>query len=317
MAKAVELPLARGTVDRASGLRTDPEQIERLWADPATRVLRVHDGETLVTGDPPELVLVGVSEVGVSEVGVSAVGASAVGASAVDGAERYFLGLDEQRIAYFAISAPIEAGPDQQLAGLRSVGSLLGDRDVGLLVHAIALANWHATHRHCARCGAATESAAGGHQRRCPLDGSEHFPRTDPAVIMLVADAEDRALLGRQPSWPQRRFSTLAGFVEPGESAEHAVVREVMEEAGVEVTDVRYFGSQPWPFPSSLMLGYTATATTTALRLDDELVEARWFGRDDLYTAVRDRAVLLPPRVSIARRLIESWYGAELPTPPS
>ncbi len=296
MAKAVELPLARGTVDRASGLRTDPAQIERLWADPATRVLRVHDGETLVTGDPPELVL--------------------VEARAIDGGERYFLGLDEQRTAYFAISAPIEAGPDQQPAGLRSVGSLLGDRDVGLLVHAIALANWHATHRHCARCGSATESAAGGHLRRCPADGSEHFPRTDPAVIMLVADDEDHALLGRQPSWPQRRFSTLAGFVEPGESAEHAVVREVMEEAGVAVTDVRYFGSQPWPFPSSLMLGYMATATTTALCLDDELVEARWFGRDELYAAVRDREILLPPRVSIARRLIESWYGAELPTPP-
>jgi len=293
MADALQLPLARGTVDRASALRDDPTQIERLWRDPATRVLPVYEGESLVSGDPPGLVLVGPDEIG--------------------GAERYFLGVDDDGTAYFAVCAPIEPGPGQQLAGLRAVGSLLGDRDIGLLVHAIALANWHATHRHCARCGAPTEPAAGGHIRRCPVDGSEHFPRTDPAVIMLVSDGDERALLGRQPSWPQRRFSTLAGFVEPGESAEHAVVREVHEEAGVQIGDVRYFGSQPWPFPSSLMLGFLASATTTTITLDDELVEARWFTRDELYRAVRDREVLLPPPVSIARRLIESWYGGELP----
>jgi len=292
---AVELPLARGTVDRATAVRTDPDQLDRLWRDPATRVLRVYEGHSLVSGNPPALVLTSPEH--------------------IDGGERYFLGLDEQGIAYFAAYAPISPGAGEQLAGIRAVGGLLDDRGVGLLVHAIALANWHATHRHCARCGAPTEPVDGGHVRRCPVDGSEHFPRTDPAVIMLVSDPDDRALLGRQPSWPVRRFSTLAGFVEPGESAEHAVIREVQEESGVTVSEVRYFGSQPWPFPSSLMLGFLARASTTEIRLEDELVEARWFTRDELYQAVRDREVLLPPPVSIARRLIESWFGGELPNP--
>jgi NAD+ diphosphatase len=295
MTNVVALPLARGTVDRATAVRTDPVQLDRLWRDPATRVLRVYDGESLVSGDPPALVL--------------------TSPELIDGGERYFLGLDEHGTAYFASCARISPGAGERLAGIRAVGGLLDDRDIGLLVHAIALANWHATHRHCARCGAPTEPVAGGHVRRCPVDESEHFPRTDPAVIMLVSDSDDRALLGRQPSWPPRRFSTLAGFVEPGESAEHAVIREVQEEAGVHVGEVRYFGSQPWPFPSSLMLGFLARATTTEIRLEDELVEARWFTRDELYQAVRDRAVLLPPPVSIARRLIESWFGGELPNP--
>jgi NAD+ diphosphatase len=295
MTNAVDLPLARRAVDRAGSVRTDPVQLDRLWRDPATRVLRVYEGESLVSGDPPALVLTSPEVAG--------------------GGERYFLGLDEHGTAYFASCAPISPGPGELLAGIRAVGGLLDDRDIGLLVHAIALANWHATHRHCARCGAPTDPVDGGHVRRCPVDGSEHFPRTDPAVIMLVSDSADRALLGRQPSWPQRRFSTLAGFVEPGESAEHAVIREVHEEAGVDVAEVRYFGSQPWPFPSSLMLGFLARATTTDIRLDDELVEARWFTRDELYEAVGDRAVLLPPPVSIARRLIESWFGGELPNP--
>ena len=295
MTNVVALPLARGAVDRASAVRADPEQLDRLWRDPATRVLRVYEGESLFSGDPPALVLTGPQR--------------------IDSGEQYFLGLDEQGTAFFASCAPISPGAGEQVAGIRTVGGLLGDRDIGLLVHAIALANWHASHRHCARCGAPTEPVAGGHIRRCPVDGSEHFPRTDPAVIMLVSDSDDRALLGRQPSWPQRRFSTLAGFVEPGESAERAVVREVQEEAGVTVGEMRYFGSQPWPFPSSLMLGFLARATTTEITLEDELVEAQWFSRAELYEAVRDRAVLLPPPVSIARRLIESWYGGELPNP--
>src|SRR5262245_4157941 len=292
---AVELPLARGTVDMATALRTDPVQLVQFWRDPATSVLRVHEGESLVSGDPPKLVL--------------------TAPEFVDGGERYFLGLDEHGTAYFASDAPVAPGGGERLAGIRAVGGLLDDRDIGLLVHAIALANWHGTHRHCPRCGAPTEPVAGGHIRKCPVDGSEHFPRTDPAVIMLVSDSDDRALLGRQPSWPPRRFSTLAGFVEPGESAERAVIREVHEESGVHISEVRYFGSQPWPFPSSLMLGFLARATTTEIRLEDELVEARWFTRDELYLAVRDRAVLLPPPVSIARRLIESWFGGELPNP--
>jgi NAD+ diphosphatase len=150
--------------------------------------------------------------------------------------------------------------------------------------------------------------------RRCPKDGSEHFPRTDPAVIMLITDPDDHALLGRQHAWPQRRFSTLAGFVEPGESLEQAVIREVREEAGVEVGQVRYFASQPWPFPSSVMIGFYGEAKTTDIVLEDELAEARWVSRDVLAVEVADGSVRLPPPISIARRLIEGWYGEQIST---
>jgi NAD+ diphosphatase len=195
------------------------------------------------------------------------------------------------------------------------VGARLGDRDAGLLTHAVALANWHATHTHCPRCGALTGLVTGGHSRLCPVDGSEHFPRTDPAVITLVTDARDRALLARNSSWPQRRVSILAGFVEPGESAEHAVAREVAEETGIAVSEIRYLGSQPWPMPQSLMLGFRARAGGSQLiRVDqEEIAEAHWFSRDGLRASMAAGQVRLPPPVSIAYRIIESWYGEELP----
>ncbi|MGH3328313.1 MAG: NAD(+) diphosphatase, partial [Streptomycetales bacterium] len=159
-----------------------------------------------------------------------------------------------------------------------------------------------------------TEVAAAGHLRRCPRCGAEHYPRTDPAVIMLVVDDDGRCLLGHQPRWPPRRFSAFAGFVEPGESLEQAVLREVHEEAGVRVRDVHYVASQPWPFPSSLMLAFTARAVTTEIAVDgEEIVEARWFSRAELAAAIENAEVILPPPVSIAHRLIETWYGTPLP----
>jgi NAD+ diphosphatase len=146
------------------------------------------------------------------------------------------------------------------------------------------------------------------------VDGSEHYPRTDPAVIMAVVDADDRLLLGRQASWPQGRFSTLAGFVEPGESLESAVRREVAEEVGLTVGAVRYLGSQPWPFPSSLMLGFTARAETTdVVRHDGEIAEARWYTRPEMLADIRSGALHVAPSISISRRLIEHWYGGPLP----
>ena len=204
-------------------------------------------------------------------------------------------------------------------AGLREVGALLGDRDAGLFTHAVALANWHATHEHCPRCGARTRLAAAGHTRLCPQDGSEHFPRVDPAVIMLVLDSAGRCILARNQKWPKKRVSILAGFVEPGESAEQAVAREVREEVGISVGEFRYLGSQPWPMPQSLMLGFSARAIEDVQRDqpirvdDDEIAEARWYSRDDLRAAIEAGDILLPPPVSIARRIIEAWYGAPLP----
>jgi NAD+ diphosphatase len=235
-------------------------------------------------------------------------------AEAPDG-ERYFLGVDAAGTARFAVSADaLPDRPDTREGDLRALGTLLGDADAGMLVHAVALENWHRTHRFCARCGHATEVVLAGHVRKCPACAAEHFPRTDPAVIMLVVDDQDRCLLGRHAAWPEGRFSTLAGFVEPGESLEQAVAREVLEEAGVTVDDAEYLGSQPWPFPSSLMLGFHAHASDARVRVDgEELAEARWFTRAELKAAIDAGEVLPPGGISIARRLIEHWYGEPFP----
>ena len=186
--------------------------------------------------------------------------------------------------------------------------------DAGLLTQAVALANWHSTHPHCPRCGAVTRVASAGHTRVCPADGSEHFPRTDPAVIMLVHDGE-RILLAGGARWGERRVSVLAGFVEVGESLEQAVAREVREEVGVSVRECRYLGSQPWPLPRSLMLGFFARADAgQEPRIDGEEIRfARWYTRGQLRAAMEAEEIFLPGRVSIARQLIETWYGGRLP----
>jgi NAD+ diphosphatase len=290
-----DLALARAAVDRAAHRRTDDDWLDKAWQDPATRVLLINDGRAEVSGDPPALVFHPPGE--------------------LPAAERFFLGVDDDDAAFFAVEVPQSHSTDSW-QGLRDVGALLSARDAGLLVHAIALANWHATHTHCPRCGGRTTAAAAGHLRRCPRDDSEHYPRTDPAVIMTVVDRDDRLLLGSQSQWPEGRFSTLAGFVEPGESLEAAVRREVAEEVGIVVGAVRYLGSQPWPFPSSLMVGFEASADSVDVEfVDGEIAQARWFTRPDLLAAVTSGEVRLSPRVSIARQLIESWYGEPLPDP--
>jgi NAD+ diphosphatase len=220
--------------------------------------------------------------------------------------DRYFLGLAGD-VPVFAVRAPRDLAGDRW-SDLRDIGALLDDRDAGLLTTAVALAHWHDRHPRCPLCGAPTVLARGGWVRVCPEDGSEHFPRTDPAVIMLIHDGADRCVLGRQATWPPGRFSILAGFVEPGESAEAAVAREVDEEVGLAIDDIVYVGSQPWPFPSSLMLGYTARAVgdLTVVRRDEELAEGAWFSREE----IRAGAVRLPPPVSIAHRIVTDWLDA-------
>lgn len=285
--------LSRATVDRDAATRDDPAALEAAWAD--ARVLVVEDTAALVLEDDrPRLVLT-------------------PSADAPDG-ERFYLGRDADG-PVFAVAGPVGRRLGARRLSLRDVGALLDDRDAGLLTHAVGLANWHATHRRCPRCGAPTEAVRGGSVRRCTEDGSDHFPRTDPAVIMLVHDGADRCVLGRQAIWPQGRFSTLAGFVEPGESAEQAVVREVAEETGIACRDARYVGSQPWPFPASLMLGYTAVCDPDAVprAADGELEEARWFTRDELRDApqwgARGDGVQLPSPVSIAWLIITGWVA--------
>jgi len=198
-----------------------------------------------------------------------------------------------------------------ELKELRPLAPMLPADSASLLAYARALALWHGRHRHCGVCGAPNLPARAGHVMRCSRCGNETFPRLDPAIIVLITDRTgDRALLGRQASWPAGRYSTIAGFVEPGESLERAVAREVMEETGIEVDEVTYHSSQPWPFPSSLMLGFTARATTTEIRVDPgELETARWFGKDWLLAHADDDEFRLPRRDSIARRLIEDWLG--------
>jgi NAD+ diphosphatase len=308
------LALARAAVDRATARRTDTEWLAAAWRDPRTRVLAVDNGQALVRlrDGGAELVFVPPSR-------------------APEGT-RFLLGTGPDGTAYFGVSAPLdsvhdaaggsgpEGGPPGQAvtrpASLRQIGALLPDRDAGLLTHAVALANWHDSHTHCPRCGTPTRTGLAGHSAVCPADGTEHFPRTDPAVIMLVTDRRDRCLLARNASWPGRRVSILAGFVEPGESAEQAVAREVREETGIIVSRIAYLGSQPWPMPRSLMLGFRAFADIASpITVDaEEIAEARWYSRDELRAALDARELGLPPPVSIARRIIESWYGAELPS---
>lgn len=225
--------------------------------------------------------------------------------------EWIFLGTrgDERFAAVMVDRVPAELEP----ASLRMIGPTVAPDEASLAVHAVGIARWHQTHRFCARCGHPTDVGQAGHVRICPSCGAHHFPRTDPAVIMLITDDQDRALLGRQPVWPEGRFSTLAGFVEPGETLDDAVRREVMEEVGIGVGDVTYAASQPWPFPSSLMLGFFGKAVTTDIRVDqDEIAEARWFTREEVTEMTSSSELLLPPNVSISRWLLQQWHGGTI-----
>ncbi len=179
-------------------------------------------------------------------------------------------------------------------------------------MHAIALSNWHDAHPHCPKCGAPTRVDLAGAARKCDQDQTQHHPRTDAAVIVLIKDREDRILLGHQPVWPDGRFSTFAGFLEPGETFEQCVAREVFEEAGVQLSEIKYLGSQPWPFPASVMIACEATtdAPEEARPDGEEITEVKWFSRAELKAAAEDGSLLLPPTVSVARRMIEGWLGA-------
>src|ERR1700722_2255132 len=299
------LALSRSGVDRATQRRGDTDWLARAWADPRTRVLVVRDAQALVTtrDGQPELVFVSPDE-------------------APQGT-RFLLGVGADDVAYFGVSAEVQGSPEDEPEAtpmaLRQVGALLSDRDAGLMTHAVALANWHDSHTHCPQCGTPTVPAPAGHLTTCPTDGSEHFPRLDPAVIMLVIDPDDRLMLARNALWPAGRMSVVAGFVEPGESAEHAVAREVYEETAIVVGQVRYLGSQPWPMPRSLMLGFQATAKGgQQISVDEEEIgEARWFTRAELRAAIDAGELGVAPTSSIARRLIEYWYGEELPEGPA
>ncbi|MEE8272951.1 MAG: NAD(+) diphosphatase [Alphaproteobacteria bacterium] len=291
-------------MDRAAQRRRDPAWFAAMLASAATRLVPVWRSKNLVTGprEAPRPALM----------------------PATDGwwrdlaAEPVLLGI-AGGTTYMAVDlSPVDEPKDHPVLAahgafvdLRTTGPLMGRSDGALLAYARGLTWWHQRHRFCGVCGHATQSAEAGHQRRCGNDAcaTMHFPRTDPAVIVLVHDG-DRCLLGRQSIWPPGMHSVLAGFVEPGESLEATVAREVREESAIEVTDIRYHSSQPWPFPQSLMIGFTARATTSDIRIDGvELEDAAWYRRARLLASPEDETFRLPRRDSIARRLVDEWLA--------
>ncbi len=303
------LPLSRAALDRDHLGRAGG--IDALLDDSRTRAIILHEGKALLASPtrlailPPSIVPQAALAVYLGRAIIDApdlpVGTPVV-VLAVDSPE----GFDELD--------DVPTGP-AQWGDLRRIGARLDERDAGLFTQALAILNWHAVSRYSPSAGVETEPALAGWVRR-DADGSEYYPRTDAAVIVGVLDQDDRLLLGSNAAWEPNRYSLLAGFVEPGESLEAAVIREVFEESGLHVEDPEYLGSQPWPFPASLMVGFQARVPAdadSAGRADGEEIRSlRWFTRDELAAAAATREVLLPGRASIARAIIEHWFGSEI-----
>ncbi|MFJ4226238.1 NAD(+) diphosphatase [Paenarthrobacter nicotinovorans] len=303
------LPVRPAMVDRGSVVRMKPGMVEDAIASGTAKAMVISQRKALVTaeglwfGDATAL-WAALKE---SDAGAAAIylGTTLSSSSLPEGTQ----------VLLFTTAEPPAAGTatipsDVQWAGFREVAASLDAMDTALFIEASAISNWHATHTHCPQCGSPTDVEAGGWVRRCPRDNSEHYPRTDPAIIVTVVGPDGRLLLGGGGPVDAKNYSTLAGFVEPGESLEQAVVREIGEEVGVRVTACQYLGSQSWPFPASLMLGFTATTDDTVARPDGvEVTRARWFSRDELQEAVLSGEITISTRLSIARSLIEHWYG--------
>ncbi|GAA2028052.1 NAD(+) diphosphatase [Agromyces tropicus] len=306
-------PLAREHLDRDAVSRTIEGRAEAFVADADARVLAVHAGRVLVAEGDARLELRHPSTMPVPQVRAY-LGRTLDAGGAADAPDHELPAGSPIEAWLLDDEAAAGLAPDARWSGLRAVAAALDDRDAGLAVEAVALANWHATHAFCPSCGSPTEVVTSGWARRCVAEDRLRFPRTDPAVIVLVTDDRDRVLLGSNAMWQPDRFSVLAGFVEPGESLEAAVVRELAEEASLVVDRVEYLGSQPWPFPASLMCAFRARvadgAAATPVPDGEEILELRWFDRDGLRDAFG--GVALPGETSIARWMLEQWYGGPL-----
>lgn len=296
------LPLSRAEIDRDHLSRVGG--IEPLLADPAARAIVLHGGKALLSAD-------------------AALALIPPAAIAHDLA--LYLGRATADAPDLAAGSPVlalvvgdaaAAALGESWGDLRRIGARLSSRDAGLFTEALGLSNWHDSYGFSPRTGSATQAALAGWTRRDPESGAEVFPRTDPAIIVGITDGDDRMLLGSNALWESNRFSLLAGFVEPGESLEQAVVREVFEESGLHVVDPVYLGSQPWPFPASLMLGFRAHVPaehpTVGTPDGEEILEVRWFSRDELAALAADGSIMLPGPTSIARSIIEDWFGGEI-----
>ncbi|MEJ2138067.1 MAG: NAD(+) diphosphatase [Gammaproteobacteria bacterium] len=289
---ALQTFFSGGSIDRLAELRNDPQTLQNLWNDPATRFLAAWESRFLVRDDAVLLL-------------------TREDIRQLDSIEEYiYLGrLDDRHIFGLDLKeSPEKHGIDQALfENFRGLMGNLAADEAALLAYAKGMIEWRNRHRYCGVCGAANRPESGGFVMACTgneCDGRT-FPRIDPAIIVLVIH-EGRCLLGRQKNWPAGRYSTVAGFAEPGESLEDAVCREVKEETNIAIGEIEYLGSQPWPFPTAMMVGFHATATSTDIRLnDEELADARWFSRTDLQRG----EIMLPPTTSIAFRLIEDWFN--------
>jgi NAD+ diphosphatase len=282
------------SIDRAAQLRNQPERLEELLASKDAVFVPLWRNRNLVADNR----VVRVADPSLLELTTDTV----------------FLGLEDERPC-FAVALPAGDEPPESLKGkgdfndLRMAGPFMDRDNAELAAYARGMAYWHRHHRHCGKCGEKTSSADGGFVRVCEGCQKKHFPRSDPAMMALIIDG-DRCVLARQPTFPPRMYSILAGFVEPGEDVESAVVREVREEVGLEVCDARYIRSQPWPFPSSLMLGFAMKAVTTDITPDgDELEDARWVSRDEIRAADE---IFVPPNFSLAGQLIEMFLADEV-----
>jgi NAD+ diphosphatase len=285
-------------LERFGEQRSDSDWLRaRMQASAARFLLLRDDGRMLVTADARSLRMLDGSE---RERLVAAAEPTYLGHA--EGVDRFLLRLDAAQAD--GVAAELGAA----FLPLRHAGRAWPAFEAGLFAYALGLANWQVRTRFCSNCAAPLRLEAAGHRAKCtnPQCGTEHFPRTDPAVIVIVQH-RDACLLGRMPRLPPGRFTTLAGFVEPGETLEDAVCREVFEEAGVRVASCDYHSSQPWPFPGSIMLGFTAQADDPRIEVGPELVEARWFTSDQLIRGLQSRELVVPPRVSVAYRLIEHW----------
>lgn len=314
LARAINT-FANNPLDRASDKRTDASWLAEKRKDPTSLIVPMWDLKPLILpeineGDGPDAGWLRPAD---------------IDEAATTGLE-IFLGVKNGK-AFFAAEIDKNAKPEAEgpLKGLgeftelRGAAAILPSGDAAILAQAKAMIDWHARHGFCAVCGEPTQIAEAGYKRACPSCNAEHFPRTDPVVIMLATNG-DKALLGRGPGWPDKMYSALAGFVEPGETIEEAVAREVFEETAVRVSEVTYHTTQPWPFPSSLMIGCHAVASSTEITIDgNELSDAQWFDKSDLAEAVeqaakggrlpgpKSAALWVPPPMAIAHQLVKAW----------
>jgi len=293
-------------IDRAGELRVNQETLDQLWQ--RAQILQIAEGR--IAAVDTALTLISAQDV-----------VAQIAAHTFTEGSRYFLGLDlETKAPFFAWDTEWVGSVDDEVkevgfSTVREIGSLLSEQELEISFHAMGLSNWHRAHPRCPRCGGATRVDLGGAARTCEADGSQHHPRTDSAVIVLIKDRSDRILLGHQPIWPEGRFSTFAGFLEPGETFEQCVAREVLEESAVVVIELKYLGSQPWPFPASIMIAFEAVTDNPERAQGDgqEITEVKWFSRAELKAAAEDGSLLLPPSISVARKMIERWLGESVP----